>query len=122
MTRRKSIDIDGAVFMIAPLTVEQVEDYLGRTVEDRATLMGKLLPVGMYDLVAAGLNNAAPAINGDGPVWNKDRIRKELDLISVERLFEEILIFSKMKLVKVEESPGEAMAAAQASPELSVNS
>lgn len=109
MRRLKKIEVDGAIFTIAPLTVEQVEHYLGTTVEQRVGKVSLMLVQGACDVICYGLNNADSA--SDNP-WTPERIRVELDLELVDRLFSEILTFSKLKLIKAEESPGEAQPAA----------
>jgi hypothetical protein len=114
MPRMKVVEIDGAKFTISPLTVKQVEDFIGQSKEQRTELFGALLPARMYDVIVVALANASP---GDG--WTRERVYTELDQLSLETLFGEILEFSRMKLEKkaVDDSAGEALPAALTSPE-----
>lgn len=103
MPRTKTIELDGAAFVIAPLTVAQVEQYLETPVEQKSELLGRLLPRSMCGLIALSLGNAGAS--GD---WTPERVREEMDLDTVDVLYKEVLLFSRMKLVK----SGETMPAA----------
>lgn len=114
MPRTKTIELDGAAFVIAPLTVAQVEQYLGTPVDEKMKMLGTLIPRSTYELIAASFVNA-----GLGE-WTPEMVRNQLDLDTVDRLFEEVLKFSRMRL---EKKPGEAQPAmASTSPEPLPNS
>jgi hypothetical protein len=96
--RQKRLEYDGAVFVISPLTIEQVEQFISPLPAE-----GDKLREGMvraYDLICWGLNNAGP----ETP-WDHARIRRELDPWVLVKLQEEILSFSGLKKVE----PGEAL-------------
>ena len=108
--RTKPVSRDGATVTIAPLTIDQVEEYVA-PLEDLAG--EKSAKIRSYELVCHGLNNAL----ADGePQWTHDRIRKELDLVLFGELQREILEFSGFKLDRKEAVavPGESRAASDA--------
>ena len=57
-TRRKKVTLDGAEFMIAPLTVDQVEFQMGASLDDMQKEAQSAV-MNAYVLVCTGLNNAA---------------------------------------------------------------
>jgi len=64
----------------------------------------------VYELVCTGLNNANP---GDD-TWTPERVKKELDQVTVGWLQDQILAFSGLRVVK-DSAAGESSAAALAS-------
>lgn len=92
--RTKTIEMDGAKFIIGALSIEQVENFFAD---------GK--PRLKIDLVCMGLNNAR---NGDAE-WTPERAKKELDYVIYERLHQEIIDFTGLKL-DPKAPPGEAPA------------
>jgi hypothetical protein len=98
--------MDGAEFIIAPLTLAQVDDFVQTKVDN---MKPEELRIRSYELVCNGLNNALPVTsNGNGDIvrWTPDRISKELDLVLYQHLQSEILEFSGLKVAaKTGESP-----------------
>jgi hypothetical protein len=105
-TRKKKVAIDGAEFVIAPLTIEQVERLIAPLEDlqkDQAAIAG------VYDLVCTGLNNAT-GLSGDSESWTKDRIKREIDQFTLAWLQNQILEFSGLRA----QPEGESSAAAPA--------
>jgi hypothetical protein len=107
LPRLKKIEMDGAEFTIAPLTLAQVDGFVQTKVDD---VKPEELRKRSYQLVCDGLNNALPATeNGNGTPtarWTPERISNELDMVLYQRLQSEILEFSGLKVTpKTGESP-----------------
>jgi len=105
MVRTKKVELDGASFTIAPLSVFQVEEFIPKQRE----LLTKKDIAGMRDcwreLICIGLNNAG----GD---FKKEDIDKELDLVMFNLLRDEILKFSSLGSDQEEKKIPEIAAAA----------
>jgi len=98
--RRKTIEMDGAVFTIAPLTFSQLRRYSEQGADGTALFKAS-------ELVCMGLNNAR---NGDGdPEWTPQRVLEELDQPLFIRLKDEIAAFSGLRFTQ----SGEALAASE---------
>lgn len=93
--RKKKVTLDGAEFTIAPLTLDQVDEYVA-PLEDIANQKSVGFKKG-FQVVAYGLNNALP--EGEAQ-WTEERIKSELDLVIFEHLQNEIIEFSGFKLDK----------------------
>jgi hypothetical protein len=113
MRRTKQIEIDGVVFVIAPLTVGQVEEFT----QSGDEMIGPVFLTSTYNTVVMGLNNVPfdqrtqPDCHIDiDDGWSVESIRKELDLVIVKTLYTEILKFSGLDT----EPAGEAKAALSA--------
>lgn len=111
--RLKTLTRDGAAFVIAPLTMKQVEDF-GRQPEnkgeERTVFRGRA-----YDLVCQGLNNAMPDDTKDEDRWTHDAIRQHLDYLIFNWLQDEIIKFSGIEITNAEATedapaPGETAA------------
>lgn len=85
--RTKNVTMDGASFKLAPLNLEQVE----RFTKEETTV---------HDVILWSLQNA-------GLDWDEDKLRKELDVVLRQFLFDEILLFSGLKQQESKQ-PGEA--------------
>lgn len=101
--RKKQVEIDGAKFTIASLSLKQVESIISPVENDD---QGRTR---VYNIICMSINNA---LKDDGrpesEFWNNDRLKDELDLVSVRFLKEQILEFSNLKQVDAE---GEGVAA-----------
>jgi hypothetical protein len=130
MMRTKKITIEGLEFTIAPMNLDQTEQYLA-PIEELADDPTKLRQIRgkNYEVVLAGLNNALPEVTDAGTkheVWNLARLRKELDMILYNGLLTAILQYSGLQPVPVEKvvpisvspstTPGESGAESTASP------
>ena len=107
--RKKRIEKDGAEFVIAPLTIEQVEQMIAPLdeLQEKKTALAQV-----YDLVCAGLNNATPGVIVDDPdTWTPERVRRQLDQVTLAWLQEQILDFSGLRIAK-DTPAGESSAAA----------
>jgi hypothetical protein len=103
--RQKKLEYDGAVFVISPLTIEQVERFISPLPEEGDPLRQGM--VRAYDLICWGLNNALrsdPASVGEKQ-WTHERIRQELDPWVLTKLQQEILAFSGLKKIEPGEAP-----------------
>jgi hypothetical protein len=116
--RTKTIELDGAKWTIAPLTMHEVEDWL----KERKELLE--MPEGAArdrqaakiwnKFLAMGLNNVQRLEDGKWPepkpkMVEAEEIPDRLDLHSFEILRDELLVFSR--LTEKAPSRGEALAA-----------
>jgi hypothetical protein len=120
LPRTKTIELDGAKFIIAALTLSQVEEFLADHrdalgLDDKgnarpgATPDEKKLKQLWRKFICVGLNNAAQ--NGEKPREPKT-LADELDLVSFEMLRNELLKFSGLKALDEEKKTERAAAAA----------
>ena len=118
MPRLKKIELDGAEFTIAPLTTVQVEEFS----QSDDTLNGLMFMASTYSVICMGLNNvpqpytltisgASGVAQAVGPPWTPERVRNELDIVTVKWLYTEILKFSGLNTEPVEVKPGEPQGA-----------
>ncbi|HXS97535.1 MAG TPA: hypothetical protein VN736_23210 [Candidatus Limnocylindrales bacterium] len=109
-TRTKMLTLDGAEFVIAPLTTRQVEVQINDRENPAGTTPEAIKQMAgyVYELVATGLDNGAKAI-GSGEQWTKENVPEKLDTVVITWLQEEILTFSGLKVEK--SSQGESGAA-----------
>jgi hypothetical protein len=125
MPRTKTIEVDGARYRIAPLTMRQVEEFLlkqsealgldakGQQIDGREADLDKLAAA-WREFICAGLNNVHRLDNGkmpdlNGDLWQPDSLMDCLDIVSFDVLRDAILEFSKLK-PPAGQSPGEAPA------------
>lgn len=95
MARTKIVTMDNCSIVIAPLTVEQVEQLIGPPDQ-----LEKPRPVDTYAVLCAGLNNAQAA---DAEQWNAKRLRAAFDPLYLNFLFSEVLEFTGLRTA----TPGE---------------
>ncbi len=93
--RRKVVEMDGAVYTIAPLTLGQLRKHAAELKEGDSLLMRA------SELVAMGLNNAR---KDDDPEWTPERILDEIDQPLFMRLQQEIAAFSGLRRQRVGET------------------
>ena len=74
--RKRTVEFDGVSFLIAPLTLDQVEQYLGDDVNQNSR--GEVT-IKNADLICLSLNNALGEQAADGDKWTPARCKKELD-------------------------------------------
>jgi hypothetical protein len=98
--RIKSISIDNESWEIGALSLAQVEEVVAPLEE----ITGKTAMARTNDIVVMGLNNpiryAAKKAGTDVDVtklWDHERVRTELDLISLPFVKDQILDFSSLK-------------------------
>jgi hypothetical protein len=133
MMRAKKITIEGLEFTIAPMNLDQTEQYLA-PIEELADDPTKLRQIRgkNYEVVLAGLNNAIPDVVSTDDIvhdyrpWDLARLRKELDMVLYNGLLTSILQYSGLQPVPVEKvvpisvspstTPGESGAESTASP------
>jgi len=93
--RTKTIQLDGAEFKIAPLTMREVEDFLQRQKDALAMPEGaareKQLAEIWRKFIATGLNNVHRLEGGGWPepkpaLVQPDEISDRLDIVAFERL------------------------------------
>jgi len=95
--RTKAIEQDGAVFVIAPLTLDQIEQYV--KIEDLANKKS----VGFtkaYEIICYGLNNALSEDTPEEQLWTPAKIKTKIDMVMFEMLQQKILEFSGFELDK----------------------
>lgn len=105
MARTKTLNIDGEQFTIAPLTVDQVEEYLGATPGEGAsanTWRDVTLTV-----ILNSLNNAA---KGDPKLTLAD-LKKRMDLLMINELHSAVLEISGLRIAGPGAETGESKAA-----------
>ncbi len=96
--RTRVVAQDGAEFKIAPLTLDQIDEYvapLGDIADQKKVGFKK-----GFQVVCFGLNNALPEGSADTDKWTEERVKNEIDLVMFERLQNEIIEFSGFKLDK----------------------
>jgi hypothetical protein len=117
--RTKTIELDGAKWMIAPLTLRQVEEWIKKQKETLEMPEGaardRELSKAWREFLAMGLNNVHRLEDGKfpeprPPLVDPEEIPDRLDLLSFETLRDELMKFSRLAGVPGE-SPGEASAA-----------
>lgn len=106
MARTKTITIEGESFLIAPLNIDQVEEYLLAELPPEADQ--KYWRNRSLMLIALSLNNASGASNGDSETV--ETLRKRLDLVSLNALHTAVLDLSGLRTKSPEEQPGELQA------------
>lgn len=108
--RRKNLTYDGETYVISPLTLEQVEEFIKPLADGN---LEKTSPAELTkrarQLVAYGLENARRNAEDANP-WTEQRVFKEIDLRTFGDLQREILDFSDLKREEGDES-GESLAA-----------
>lgn len=113
MPRTKIIELDGAKFVIAPLTLAQVEAFLEKQRKALEAENRDELRDIWRDVICAGLNNAERSI--DPTVfnrWTPEVLINEIDLVTFQLLREEMLTFSGLKSEPEEKKTESAAAAA----------
>ena len=115
ITRVKKVEMDGAEFWIAPLTIAQVEEYVVPPPEGSAVEVYKERT---YQMICWSLNNAIDAKGSTDPKWDVKMLRQSIDIPLMEFLQGAILDMSGLKMRRVslpdEEALGESSAAIQA--------
>jgi hypothetical protein len=114
--RKRTVELDGAAFVVSPLTIAQTEDHLQTLDALTSGLDGIPADVPLDKLekikaasrkfVAVGLNNAhVVEWRGDAPVyeegfvpWTAERVRAEVDLVMLGALRDAIMELSGMKV------------------------
>lgn len=110
MYRKNSLSLDGVTIEYSALTVAQVREYLAP------------MPAGTTDekyverqrqMVCNSLNNLNAAADAGCP-YTVERLERELDLVLISKLHEEIVWFSGLKIESpdTKKQPGEFPAAA----------
>jgi hypothetical protein len=106
--RRKTFELDGAQFVIAPLTYGQLEEYAAKSKEINEKFKDKKAEEYQQEdwlvyrsmrfwVICAALNNATP----DGPLITEDDIKNEMENGILQPLWEEIIRFSGLEVPKV---------------------
>jgi len=120
--RKKSVEVDGASFVISPLTYSQIEEHALRSKAWNDTPSEKRDRKVLRDLalwvVCCGLNNASEGGPGAPDALSEADLANEMDDILAGRLIREIFDFSGVKTTepseeeakKVEAAAGESLA------------
>jgi hypothetical protein len=86
--RRRTVEVDGASIEVAPLTCEQMEQFLDtqkkiiESDESNTEKVSKLDSL-WFKFVACGLNNALNGASTEATQFSEERLRKEFDKPSV---------------------------------------
>lgn len=94
--RTRTVEIDGCLILIAPLTMKQAEDFkLGKQAEnvDAAQMLKR-----NREIVAQGLSNA------NGHAWTEQEVYETLDSISFVAVYKGIIEMSGFE-IKTGETP-----------------
>lgn len=106
IVRTKEVEFEGLKIKIAPLTLEQVEQYVAPLEEIAAN--GGAAKIRSYDLICNSLNNA---LQPGEEHWTHERLRAELDMPLYEFLHSQVLEYSGFKLISDKVAvPGESSA------------
>ena len=117
--RTKTIEVDNAKFVIAPLTLREVEDWLQKQKEfldmPDGAAKERALAKSWREFIVMGLNNVHRLEDGKWPepkpkLVEPEEIPDRLDILSFETLRDEILKFSRL-IGLGEKPPGETSAA-----------
>ena len=92
--RTKTVTLDGANYLISPLTHQAATEYADLEAKDKKDVRFSVIA---FSLNRAGVENVT-----------EEQLRAESDALTTRFLFEEILKFSGLKTV--EKTPGEAAA------------
>jgi len=104
MARTKTINIDGEQFVIAPLTIDQVEEYLGSTpAEDAPATAWRDITL---TVIMNSINNAAK----DGPKLTLADMKKRMDLLMMNQLHTAVLEISGLQVAGKGADAGESQA------------
>ncbi len=104
MARTKTVNIEGEQFTIAPLTIDQVEAYLGNTPGDGAD--ANAWRDITLNVILNSLNNAA----GDGTQLTLADLKKRMDLLMVNDLHSAVLEISGLRAAGQGADVGESQA------------
>lgn len=104
MARTKTINIEGEQFVIAPLTIDQVEAYLGNTPGEGAD--ANAWRDITLTVILNSLNNAAK----DGPQLDLADLKKRLNLMMVDDIHSAVLEVSGLRKADPGASVGESQA------------
>lgn len=109
-TRLKKVALDGAEFVIAALSIDQVETIVIAPLdaEDPNAAQNRVC-----ETIAASLNRAGAASQLDEEEeWSAERVKSVLDVLTVDFLYAEIVAFTGLK--KAQDAPVQLSAAAPA--------
>lgn len=105
MARTKTISVDGEQFVIAPLTIDQVEGYLDNTPGEGAS--SNAWRDITLTVILNSLNNAAK----DGAQLTLADLKKRMDLLMVNELHSAVLEISGLQAKGQGAGTGESQAA-----------
>ena len=122
MPRIKAVSIDGAKFVIAPLTIVQMRDFIANTPkmpgdDDKQLFMGGPAFDKVYETICSSLNNAKTDVGSylNGAEWTPDRCIAEMDQGTIDFLQPLIYEFTGLKTsAEASKKPGETPAASTA--------
>jgi hypothetical protein len=104
MARIKTINLEGEQFVIAPLTIDQVETYLGSTPGDGADAHA------WRDLTLTVILNSINNAAGDGAQTTLADLKKRMDLLMVNDLHSAVLEISGLRAAGAGATAGESQA------------
>lgn len=106
MARTKTINLEGEQFTIAPLTIDQVEEYLGSSTKLGDNADGNAWRDITLTVIMNSLNNAAK----DGPQLTLPDLKKRMDLLMVNDLHSAVLEISGLRAAGQGAAAGESQA------------
>jgi hypothetical protein len=115
--RTKKIALDGAEFLVASLSVEQVETIVIAPLSEAESAAGNPYETRVYDVICASLNRAILSNGVTASVedqWDTKRLKSVLDSLTIHWLYDEIIAFTGLRKRTAEDAPGESVAAAPA--------
>ena len=114
MPRIREIKLDSLSLKIAPLSWDEAEEYIK---EGREMLHRDPRPSDeewgrrTLDSVVKALNKGAASANGNGSApWDAKKLTSELDIVTIQQLYEEIMKMSGLLTVPRTQASGEAPA------------
>lgn len=111
LIRRKTINLDGAEFVISCLTQRALEEF--KTEEAKVTAEADAILTFRRKVIAYAMNRAMPELADDAK-YTEEKLKDILDLGSITPLFHEVLAFSGIQ-VAAKAAP-EAGASGETSP------
>lgn len=119
MPRKKDIELNGASFTIAPLTLAQAEAWKLSVDEskkqreenpEQERTNEDIYKQQFKDVICPSLNNALPLNTPDDQKWTPDKCWLEFDMVLNSWLFSEILEFSGYKTKAPDGTPAKGEA------------
>jgi hypothetical protein len=113
LIRRKTVNLDGAEFVISCLTQRALEDF--KAEEAKLENQADAILTFRRKVIAYAMNRALPELAEDAK-YTEEKLKDILDLGSITPLFHEVLAFSGIQLATKAAPDAEAGASGETSP------
>lgn len=111
MPRVRAVTMDGLSLKISPLTYDEVDVYIS---EGKA-MLEKVPPATQEEWAMRTINTVVTAlnkaVNGSGEKqWDAKRLTSELDMVMINKIYEDFMDMSGLRTGPREKATGEALA------------